>query len=93
MNSLNSNNFFDSFRDFYSTSMTGQSANRLNNRYQILIENNRNIIENSRILDLASHDGRWSFAALMNKASKVVGIEGKSHLVENAKKNMEKNGI
>ena len=93
MNSLNSNNFFDSFPDFYSTSMTGPSANRLNNRYRILIENNRNIIENSRILDLASHDGRWSFAALMNKANKVVGIEGKSHLVENAKKNMEKNGI
>ena len=51
---------------------------------------NINIIENSRILDLASHDGRWSFAALMNKASKVVGIEGKRHLVENAKRHLGK---
>ena len=87
------NNFFDLYEDFFETSSVGISPNRLNNRYKALIENNTEIIKNSMILDLASHDGRWSFAGLMNGASKVIGIEGRRELVENGKSTMKKYGI
>ncbi len=86
---LDVNHFFDSFSEFYKTSDTGKFPNRLNNRYFALIESNKKIISNSSILDLASHDGRWSFAALKNGASKVIGIEAKENLVKNSHKNME----
>lgn len=86
-------NFFDYYEDFFETSSVGISPNRLNNRYKALIENNAGIIKNSTILDLASHDGRWSFASLMNGASKVIGIEGRMELVKNAKNTMKKYGI
>ena len=52
-----------------------------------------NIIKDSSILDIACHDGRWSFAALKNGAKSVVGIESREHLVNNANKNMETYGI
>src|SRR5712691_3625181 len=81
--------FFDTFSEFYTTSKTGQFPNRLNRRYLALIENNVNIIKNQTILDIASHDGRWTFAALKNGAKRVVGIEARRHLVENCKRNMD----
>lgn len=82
--------FFDKFPEFYKTSETGSSPNRLNHRYLALIHSNKEIINNSSILDLASHDGRWSFAALQNGAKKVCGIEGRKELVQKSLKNMEK---
>jgi len=36
------------------------------------------------VLDIASHDSEWSFAAIKNGAKYVLGIEGKQHLVNNA---------
>ncbi len=85
--------FFDHFPEFYKTSKTGPFPNRLNNRYLALIENNKEIIKNSSILDIASHDGRWSFAALKNDASKVIGVEPRENLVKNSCRNMEFYGI
>jgi 16S rRNA G966 N2-methylase RsmD len=81
--------FFDTFSEFYITSKTGQFPNRLNKRYQALIENNIAIIKDQTILDVASHDGRWAFAALKNGANRVIGIEARRHLVENCKRNMD----
>jgi len=88
--SPNSRLFFDQYSEFYKTSKTKPVPNRLNNRYIAMIESNKGIIQNSSILDLGSHDGRWSFAALKNGASKVIGIEGRSDLVESSFRNMEK---
>ena len=87
------NSFFDSFPEFYKTSKTGIFPNRLNNRYLALIDNNKNIISNSSILDIGSHDGRWSFAALKNGASKIIGIEANQFLVKNSLNNMKFYGI
>jgi len=86
---FDSKHFFDSFAEFYNTSNTSSFPNRLNNRYLALIQSNKKIISNSSILDIASHDGRWSFAALKNGASNVIGIEAKENLVKNSRKNME----
>ncbi len=87
------NHFFDSFTAFYDTSETGNYPNRLNNRYIALIHSNKGIIRNSSILDLASHDGRWTFSAIKNGAKKVLGIEGREELVTKSFENMKKYGI
>lgn len=85
--------FFDDYPEFYKTTRTIPSPNRLNCRYLALIERNREIIKGSSILDIASHDGRWSFAAVKNGASHVLGIEGRRELVESSNANMQKYGI
>lgn len=85
--------FFDYYPEFYRTSTTSPSPNRLNSRYLALIESNLAYIQKQTILDIASHDGRWSFAAIKNDAKKVFGVEGRSYLVENAIKNMDIYGI
>ena len=36
----------------------------MNERYEALIAINKDIFDGARVLDLASHDGRYSFAAL-----------------------------
>ena len=93
MTKIESMNFFDKYPNFYLTSNTTSFPNRLNRRYNALIESNEKLIKNSVVLDLGSHDGRWSFAALKNQASRIIGIEGRKHLVENSFKNMKKYGI
>lgn len=85
--------FFDRYNYFYETSIVGATGNRLNNRYKALIESNKALVNKQRILDLASHDGRWSFAALKNGAMSVVGIEGRPHHVQNSITNMKRYGI
>lgn len=77
--------FFDQYPRFYETSTVGTSqGERLNERYRALISSNEELIRDKTIIDLASHDGRWSFAALKSGARHVTGIEGRAHLVENA---------
>jgi len=85
--------FFDDYPDFFNTSQTSAYPNRLNKRVEVLIENNVELIKDKKILDIASHDGRFSFAAIKNGAAHVIGIEGKRYLVENSIKNMERYGI
>jgi tetratricopeptide (TPR) repeat protein len=82
-------NFFDIYPEFYKTSKTHPFRNRLNGRYNALIKNNLALIQEQTILDIASHDGRWSFAAIKNGAKKVIGIEARQYLVESAIKNMQ----
>jgi Protein of unknown function (DUF1698) len=80
--------FFDAFPRFVETSETGPWLERLNARYVALIHENRELIRGKRVLDLASHDGRFSFAALQNGASRVVGIEHKANLRDASYENM-----
>ena len=87
---LKKEKFFDKYSSFYKTGQTGTRPKMLNARFDALIENNKGIIENATILDLANHDGRWSLAALKNGAKKVYGIEGKKVLVEKGLENMKK---
>lgn len=77
--------FFDRYPRFYTTSTVGtDKGERLNERYRALIRSNIEIIREKTVLDLASHDGRWSFAALEAGARHVTGIEVRSYLVEHA---------
>lgn len=49
--------------------------NRLKWRHRAIIEFGREAIEGQRIVDIASYDGRWAFAALHAGARHVTGIE------------------
>jgi len=85
--------FFDSYTRFYSTSITGVKPHRLNQRYRALIESNAAIIDHRSVLDIASHDGRWSFAAYKAGARHVLGIEARQHLVKLAQENLREYGV
>tara|TARA_B110000495_G_C22932130_1_gene544949 strand:- start:108 stop:920 length:813 start_codon:yes stop_codon:yes gene_type:complete len=86
-------NFFDEYPAFYETGTTGAGAKVLNIRFHPIIGNNLDMLKDATVLDIASHDGRWSFAALKNGAKKVYGIEGKKELVQSSIENMKKYGI
>ena len=88
-----SKGFFDNYPRFFTTSTTKAQPDRLNQRYRALIESNADIIAGRRILDIASHDGRWSFAAHKAGASYVLGIEARSYLVEASKSNLSGYGV
>ena len=80
--------FFDRYDRFLDTSETGPWLERLNARYMALIHANRDLIRDATVLDLGSHDGRFSFAALYNGAAHVIGLEHKPRLVAKSKTNL-----
>lgn len=84
--------FFDAHPRFYSTSETAASRARLNLRYEGMFAENRDILDGAKVLDIASHDGRWSMAALECGAKSVVGIEARPDLVAHANANLEHYG-
>src|SRR4249919_1385884 len=77
--------FFDDYPRFAETSRTAASMDRLNLRYEAIFAENRDILDGARVLDIASHDGRWSLAALATGARSVVGVEARPGLVANAR--------
>ena len=85
--------FFDPYPRFYETSETTPLPSRLNLRNEAIFGENLDIIDGARVLDIASHDGRWAFAALKQGARSVVGIEGRPELVESATESLAQYGI
>jgi predicted RNA methylase len=61
-----------------------EQRNRMNERYEAMIGSNRDILDGARVLDLASHDGRFSFGALKAGAAHVTGLEVRQSLVDRA---------
>jgi SAM-dependent methyltransferase len=84
--------FFDRYDSFFETSRVGTRladgtrSPRLSHRYKAIVERNRDLFQGARILDLASHDGRWSLAALDAGATRVVGVEGRHQYIAEANK-------
>jgi Methyltransferase domain len=91
--------FFEHFNRFVTSSDTGRwltpgtELRRLNARYRALIHSNRELLNGAHVLDLASHDGRFSFAALQQGAERVVGLEHKPRLTRLAGEHMEFYGV
>lgn len=81
--------FFDAFPRFYETTQTQAFKGRLNLRYEAIFAQNADLFPGARVLDIASHDGRWSLAALRNGAAEVIGIEARDDLVEDARENLD----
>jgi hypothetical protein len=86
--SLKSSDFFDFYPRFYETSETSPHRARLNLRYEAIFAENRDIFAGARVLDIASHDGRFSLAALATGATEVICIEARPELVENSHENL-----
>lgn len=86
-------NFFDRFPEFVTEGTTGVRGKRLQHRYHAIIENHRDVFPNARVLDLASHDGRWSLAALDAGADHVLGIEARPHLAEKSREILAQYGF
>ena len=64
--------FFDQYPRFYETSETFAYPSRLNLRHEAIFAENTDIFEGRRVLDIASHGGRWSFAALPWRGPRLV---------------------
>lgn len=77
--------FFDQYERFLTTSRTSPFLHRLNGRHAAIIERCRDQLDGRRVLDIASHDGRWTFAAVQAGAAHVTGIEPRAELVANAR--------
>ena len=77
---------------FTETSQVWAYPDRLNWRCELLLTRQKHVVEGKRILDLASHDGRFSYACLKLGAKHVTGVEGRPHLVEHAKNNLSTMG-
>lgn len=85
--------FFTKYTIFGETSVVASDLERLNFRYDHVIERNKNLLAGQRVLDIASHDGRFSFAALRGAGAKsVLGIEAREHLVKGAEANFKTYG-
>jgi hypothetical protein len=76
--------FFDEYPRFYETTATLLKPNRFEQRWRMIIEKNAQWLRHARVLDLASHDGRWSFASLKAGATYVEGVEARPELVRSA---------
>ena len=85
--------FFDDYPLFYDSDSTAAHPRRLNLRHRAIIESNRDILQGARVLDLASHDGRWSFAALKAGAAHAIGVEAREQLVDKAGKTFAEYGM
>lgn len=85
--------FYEAYPRFLDSSETGHWNERLHARFQALIHANRQRLEGARVLDLASHDGRFSFAAVACGAAQVVGIDVKDHLVEVSREHFAAYGV
>lgn len=73
--------FFDFLRDSPRYAATPGSVNRLNRRHQFLVEPFAADLADASVLDLASHDGRWSYALSAAGAREVVGIEARAEVM------------
>ncbi len=85
--------FFSEHPEFFETSQTGAHPNRLRARHRAIIEHNVAIVAKRSILDIASHDGRGSLAALEAGARYVHGLEARAELVQKSLRVMEQYGV
>ena len=88
--------FFNNNPKFYASSAIGSDllkdgtpSPRLENRYLGIVDANRGLFEDARVLDIGCHDGRWGAAALDAGARHVFGLEGRPETLEKARKNFK----
>ena len=86
--------FFDDYPRFGETSTTASDISRLNYRYDLIIKAQEQMLRDKVVLDFASHDGRFSFAALQGGgARKVIGIEPRKNLVKACRQTFRDYGV
>lgn len=73
--------FFDFVETLAHYDGLNQPVARLNKRHAFIIEAFKSDIAGAKVLDLASHDGRWCYAFAGAGAASVLGIEARQELV------------
>jgi hypothetical protein len=81
--------FFSQHDRFLQSSPVGNWPDRLNLRHEAIIQRIAPQLQGARVLDIASHDGRWSFAALEAGAAHVTGVEVRPELSAAAQTNID----
>jgi SAM-dependent methyltransferase len=76
--------FAEDYPRFAEVSDLTPQPHRMNERYEAVFASNSDIFDGARVLDLASHDGRYSFAALKAGAAHVTGVEVRQSLIDKA---------
>lgn len=66
---------------------------RLGERHKRIIDANQDAFEGASVLDIASNNGRWSYAALSAGARHVTSIEGRQDRVDEALASFETLGL
>ena len=74
--------FFDFAGSFPLYEGDANKVHRLNKRHDFIVRPLRAEIAGASLLDLAAHDGRWSYAYAAAGAARVVGIEGRQELID-----------
>jgi len=64
-------------------------SERLNQRYELIINRHRDLIKDARLIDFGSYDGRWTYAAIDAGAKRVTAIEISPEFVARAEENMQ----
>lgn len=85
--------FFNDHPEFLETSRTATEKGRLNLRHLAIIVENADILKGRTVVDIASHDGRWAYAALDAGAAHVIGIEGRQELIDHANRTFQAKGV
>lgn len=62
--------------------INARGRHRLNIRHRFCVEEMKPYFTGRRVLDLASHDGRWAYSYAEAGASEVIGVEPRQDLVE-----------
>lgn len=71
----------------------GAAPLRLDHRYSMLFSSQASIYEGATVLDISSHDGRWTNAALQCGAKHVTGVESRSTLTDKTRENLSDIGV
>jgi 2-polyprenyl-3-methyl-5-hydroxy-6-metoxy-1,4-benzoquinol methylase len=74
--------FFDFIADMEAYRDHNQPVARLNARQAMIVQPFADEIRGARVLDLAAHDGRWSYALAGAGAAQVVGVEARQELID-----------
>ncbi|MFC2968756.1 class I SAM-dependent methyltransferase [Acidimangrovimonas pyrenivorans] len=73
--------FFDFIGDLAGYEDANQPVARMNARHEMIVTPFAEEIRGARVLDLAAHDGRWSYALAGAGAAQVVGVEARPELI------------
>ena len=86
--------FFDAYPVFEAEGTVAATLTRLNFRHDLFIAPARDMLAGRRVLDIASHDGRFALAALESGgAAHVTGIEARDEAIARARTVFDRCGI
>ena len=70
-----------------------RNLNRFDQRFEHIVRPHLDRIRGKRVLDLAAHDGHWSWAALQCGAAHVHAVEGRRDLVDRGREFFDRCGF